>query len=707
MAYITGPNYLTLTATNQFDGSAGADIVSPYSDISLGVTNGYLAASNLLQAALPNWNGTIQAWSGRWIVVTNGITNDFRVLLVSSQLTPTTLAQVQHLNLYSRTNTVVISDAFNVFGTLFIDATNLTLTTNGYGNGATSPEGELNLESGDILWPGSLPNLRNLTNSGAIRCQNLINFGSAAPVYVTNTTPATPPVAATGTLSEVGTSGNVATNNKVTIGTYTYAFVNTISNKVSNQIKIDTTFDGSMSNLIAAINHAAGSGTSYSTNVTANTLVTAGLLTNHGFTVTAKNNGSSGNSIVTTLSAATTNLTWTGPTLSGGADYIAGTTNISTVSGSYDNFINHNLISDLGATIYASYFESDGTFANNSLGSFNLQSQNTVLTNGSLTAGGDVSITTGSLVASNLVLQAGRSLTLQATNLLTDTGTASGNSWSVGGASFVGLNLPIKPAAGDLLGTTISCTAPGPNKQVVNTWAGTNFGVSTAGYMNNEAIGVLILDALGASSTFKFNGTGVSNALYVDELVLLDSATNFNGTQVNALNISANMVIYYAQAIVNGVSVAEKLNHLNNNRLRWVPQYAGYFSSVSILYPDGNTYVFNAALAQSQDIDSDGDGINNAGDPTPFFVPSQMNFKLTLTNRPPLLTLLSWQSVPGATNYVEYTTNLASAAWITLTNFITSGSSATNAVYTNWVGSSVPRFYRLRIDQNSTRLYGP
>src|ERR1039458_1617180 len=114
------------------------------------------------------------------------------------------------------------------------------------------------------------------------------------------------------------------------------------------------------------------------------------------------------------------------------------------------------------------------------------------------------------------------------------------------------------------------------------------------------------LDAVGANSSFKFNGTGVSNALYVDDLNLLDSATNFNGSQVSALNISANMVIYYAQAMVNGASVAEKLNHLNGNHLRWVAAYAGHFSSTNIVYPDGTTNTFNAALAQSSDIDSDG-----------------------------------------------------------------------------------------------------
>jgi hypothetical protein len=427
--------------------------------------------------------------------------------------------------------------------------------------------------------------------------------------------------------------------------------------------------------LIAAINHAPGAGTSYSTNVTANKLVTAGLLTNHSFAVTARTNGSSGNLIVTTNSTATTNLTWNGhATLFGWTDYVPGTTNISTVSGKYDNFINHGFISDKGATIYANYFESDGTFANNSLGSFTLQSQNTVLTDGSLTAAGNVSITTGSLVVGNLGLQAGGSLTLRVTNQLTDDGVVNDKTWSVGGASLVGLNLPIKPLAGDLLGTAISCTAPGPNKQVVNTWAGANFGVSTAGYTNNEAIGVLTLDALGTQSSFKFNGTavGTTNGLYVDELVLLDSATNFNGTKVNALSINANLVIYYAQAMVNGVSVAEKLNGLNGGHLRWVPQYAGHFSTTNIVYPGGATYAFNAALAQSSDIDSDGDGIPNGSDPTPFFVPSMVNLAVTVTNVPPPLTaILTWDTIPLATNSVFYSTNSPLGPFDqVLTNFV-------------------------------------
>ncbi|MEI9961766.1 MAG: hypothetical protein WDM76_11715 [Limisphaerales bacterium] len=96
LAQISGQNYLSLMSTNNFVGNAGAQIASAYSDINLGVTNGFLTVSNLLQSTLPNWSGLIQAWSTRWIESTNGVTNDFRIMIVkSSELLPLTAPQVQ------------------------------------------------------------------------------------------------------------------------------------------------------------------------------------------------------------------------------------------------------------------------------------------------------------------------------------------------------------------------------------------------------------------------------------------------------------------------------------------------------------------------------------------------------------------------------------------------------------------------------------
>jgi hypothetical protein len=547
LANISGQNYMQLRAPNQFNGSVGARIASPYSDIDLGVTNGLLTVTNLIQPYLPAWNGTIQAWSTRFFatstntiitfsnsipVSTNSyaVLNDYRVLILANQALPTTPAEIQDLRFHG-TN-VVISDVLSLLRSLSIDAQNLTLTTNA--PGTPSPDGELNMQSLPIngpyafIWQNALPNLRNLTNSGAIRMPNVnpVNMGSSASPY--------------------------------------------------------------------------------------------------------------------------------------GA------------------FINHGYVAGQGVIIYATNFESDGVFSNSVLGSFILQSQTTTLTNGLLTAGGDVFITTGSLVTSNLVLQAGRSLKLTATNQLTDSGVTNGNVWTVGTAAISmadsGISLPILPTNGDLLGTTITLFAPA-GKNVMNTWAGKDYGVSNAGYTNNVAIGHLILDALGTSPSTLFTnrGTGAGNAIYVDRLELRDYAGyqyHDGGGNLPALGFNTNLVIYYADAVdaVYG-DVSVQINHKNNDHLRWVPTYAGYFSSTNLVYL-GVTNAYNVALAQNTVIDSDGDGTANASDPTPFFLPSMINQVGYATNNPPSTFVISWNTIPLATNFVYYSTNIGGPFNQLFTNFI-------------------------------------
>lgn len=725
-AQITGANYLSLQSPHQFDGSPGALIESPYSDINVGVTNGFLTISNLLSPAIPNWSGNIQAWNTRWIAVDGaGVTNDYRVLIVGSQLTPTTLAQVQNMILHG-TNSIVISDALNVTHSFTADAQNFTTTTNGAGNGATSLDGELNFQGANVFsWPASLPNVRNLTNNGALRFQNLALFnGLSNGIVIISNTPA---VTAQGVLSEVAGRTNVLFGNKVVIGTNVYTFVKKLTNSIPNQIKLAPKFDNSLSNLIAAINRTAGATTKYSSATVANPLVTAGSFTNHSFTVKARLAGVAGNSIQTVNSVSATNLTWNShATLFGGADLVLGSTNLlPVVPVPYDNFINGGFVSGQGSTIWANNFVSSGTVSNYAQGSFTLKSLTTTLTNGYNLAGGDISIISGSLVVSNVVLTSGRSITLRVTNLLTDTGVTNGSIWTVQSTNGVGGNgliMSIKPTMGDLLGTTITNNAAGPNKQIINIWAGQNRGVSVSGYTNNEAVGRLILDALGTSSSFKFSGASVSNALYVDYLEFRDAMTNGINNSFDFtpnLPISTNMVIYFAQAVANGVSIAAKIDEASKagrnsgGRLRWVPAYVGNFSSTTIIYPDGSTNVVNAGLAASSSIDSDGDGIANASDPTPFFISSQINLSLVMTNIPPLTAVIKWNSIPGSTNYVYYSTNFSSAVWFPLTNFVSptlvppvGGWPITNTVF-DVVNPLQPRYYNVKVTPSSTLLYGP
>ena len=385
----------------------------------------------------------------------------------------------------------------------------------------------------------------------------------------------------------------------------------------------------------------------------------------------------------------------------------------------YAAFINRGLIADNGTTIWTTNFVNGGTITNGS-GGFTLSAQTAVMTNGAVYANGNVSLTTTSLLISNEVIRAGRSLTLMATNFLSDGvvsagsfcgAVSNGNIWTVGALAINGdgLSLPVKPALGDLLGTTITNIAPG-NKGIVDLWSGLDRGASVTGFSNNAAIGHLVLDALGSAplnGRFTFNGADVisGNAIYVDEIEFRDYSTNKDANfNMQGITFNPNLVIYFAQAIINNQSVAEKLDKKNTNgaatHFRWVPSYAGIFSGTNLVYPDGTTNCVNAALAQSTSIDSDGDGIPNATDPTPFFVASQINFNLTVTNIPPRFARLTWMTPTGGTNTVYYKTNLLSPTWLVLTNFASPQiypAPPTTVKVLDPVGANVTRFYRVSV----------
>jgi hypothetical protein len=368
--------------------------------------------------------------------------------------------------------------------------------------------------------------------------------------------------------------------------------------------------------------------------------------------------------------------------------------NFGSASAPYVALFNSGLITNNGtAYIYTSDFENYGNFAVG--GTLNLQSLTATMTNDSLLANGSINLSAASLVLDQTAIQSGGLLTLQATNLLTDgfTGITNGGIWILGGnytgvGSSAGLVAPIKPAAGDLLGVIVTNLATTKNEVVKNVWPGQDRGYSAAGFKNNLALGQLVFDALSPNTLFQFTGTatdGSTNALYVDCLQFKDYATNVDGgNDYTNVGFATNIVIYYAQALKNGLSIADKLNHTSNDHFRWVPTYAGFYSSTNLVYPPGVTNTVNAALAGSTTIDSDGDGTKNASDPTPFFVPAQVNFTAVLTNRPPLSVRIQWATIPNATNYIYYSTNLAGGSWQPFTNFTSYYYSSNVAVANLW-----------------------
>jgi len=360
----------------------------------------------------------------------------------------------------------------------------------------------------------------------------------------------------------------------------------------------------------------------------------------------------------------------------------------------YEAFVNYGSVTNNGSLIWSKYFENSGTLEAGS-GSIVLKD----CVDAQLDAGlfdasvGQVSIYAASLSALNHSIVAGGPIELSLTNSVTDGGPGMfgfGNQWITQG----GFSLYSRPAVGDLLGTTVLNSAPS-YVQNLDYWAGEDRGNSVDGFTNNCAIGRLMLNG-GTGSSFRFIGTGAANALYVDYLQLNGSATNRDANgDFSGLNIDPNMKIYFAEAVANGRSIAEKLDGKNGGHLVWVSSYAGFYSSTNLLYPDGNIYTFNRARVLSCNRDDDNDGIVNCSDSTPIWT-GRVQLSIGITNQPAGARVITWPTMGNSTNTVYYNSSLTSTNWQVLTNFVFGPNNGTGIVLDT--STNATRYYRLRLD---------
>ncbi len=347
----------------------------------------------------------------------------------------------------------------------------------------------------------------------------------------------------------------------------------------------------------------------------------------------------------------------------------------------YRTFINSGLISAHGLLIWADVFQNSGNISSGT-GPLTLQAGSVVMTNDVAPVvfsapNGDLTITASSMVASNLIMEAGRKLSLSVTGLLTDGGFAASNTWRCGD----GFDLLVKPAAGDLLGTIVTNVAFDLT-DVINTWAGEDRGANSSGFSDNAALNRLVLDG-GFFSRFTFRGATGANALYVDFLELQNNATNF----ASAIQIDPGMTVYFANANIS----PDKLNSHPSGRLVWVQGFAGPNSTTVVPLRSGGSLTINKALAESSSIDSDGDGVPNKFDAFPFDG-AVVNASLA-GSIPAPQTLLSWSAASNTVYIVECSTNLTS--WQFVTN-VTSGSSAGVITIQYPVSPSGRCYYRVR-----------
>jgi hypothetical protein len=155
----------------------------------------------------------------------------------------------------------------------------------------------------------------------------------------------------------VGASGTPANNDTVTVNGRVYTYKTTLTG-AANEVHINGQ-DGSLTNLQSAINASGGvAGTDYGTGTTANADVTAGAVSSHAITLTAKVYGSAGNSL--TLAKSGANLSVGGASFSGGGSSVANEVKIGATASATATNLNEAINAESNAGIDYS----QGTAAN-------------------------------------------------------------------------------------------------------------------------------------------------------------------------------------------------------------------------------------------------------------------------------------------------------------------------------------------------------
>ena len=204
------------------------------------------------------------------------------------------------------------------------------------------------------------------------------------------------------------------------------------------------------------------------------------------------------------------------------------------------------------------------------------------------------------------LISAGGSLLLQSapagqiTDLVPGTATTNNvlnNYWEVSS----GFSLPVKPATGNLFGTTIKTIATN-STTAQHVWAGRGDYTNVIdGFLNNVVIGHLILSWQSPSALLSFSGAGTSNGLYVDYLDFdSDSLYGVAGSDnyKNGLSISNNLTIYFADCNL----PIDKVTAAYGGRLVWVSNFWGPNSTTVVTNgANGQTCLVSAGVVASQE----------------------------------------------------------------------------------------------------------
>lgn len=357
----------------------------------------------------------------------------------------------------------------------------------------------------------------------------------------------------------------------------------------------------------------------------------------------------------------------------------------------YLNVVNSGTNVAIGHLVRCDYFENSGIFLAGQYveqgqqvfmatgpGGISLKARSVKLDGGRFDAGGDIRIEAEELKMRRYTNNTSSTLVLAVTENLSDSGGTAQNLIT----ATRGVHLVVKPKRGDLLGTTLKLTAA-RFEAISHTWAGEDRGAKAVGFVDNAAIGKMVLDG-GLDSLQEFSGIGPSSAIYVD---YLEIGPSYLANLSDFVKINPNFKIYFADSNV----PAEELNGALAGKLSWVSEFAGPNSSVDVALGTGKTIKMNRQFIQSRSIDSDGDGIANGFDLTPF---GGVKIGANVVSGK---TLLTWDAAAGRTYVIEYSVDLLNGAWQLLQNYThTSEANSSVSIQDTLSEGSSQRYYRIR-----------
>lgn len=278
---------------------------------------------------------------------------------------------------------------------------------------------------------------------------------------------------------------------------------------------------------------------------------------------------------------------------------------------------------------------------------------------GILTGGNNAEIRAKTANFSGLNVQVGGRFSLEVSDSITDGGNEAPSLI----ATQYGVASSTAPKTSDLRGTTVEINVPSYTR-ATSIWPASDHGKTAEGFTNNMALGTLRLEVR-TGGVAVFDPVGENNALYVETLSLgariLSTLTNTIPSD-DGLSLGRGMTLYFGSTSTNTTpAILDGLVTPGGGKLVYLPLASGF---VSVVNGDGRTVEVPQGVRYSSVLDSDGDGIPNATDPSPFDVVAVGSTKLVGT--PAREIEVQWDAIPGQSYEIQSTKDLANGKWISV-----------------------------------------